>query len=174
MVVEIPLSENGKLAGLYTAFVDDEDSELAQYAWSVQVTKGDEKAYRKENRKHNVYLHRAVLERKLGRKIATGKVAIILDHNPLNCTRANLVEGTRSQANHLGRREYGRVGYRGVQRHPNGTYVAYIHVNNKNINLGYFETPEIAYEKRKKAEEENFGALSQHKASLKPIQNVLD
>lgn len=170
MVIEIPLSENGKLAGLYTAFVDDEDAELTQYTWSVQITRWDEKAYRKVNRKHNTYLHREVLERKLGRKIAKGKVAIILDHDPLNATRNNIVEGSRSEANHRGRRGTGRTGLRGVQRHPNGKYVTYIHINNQNINLGYFDTTEAAYEARKKAEKEHFGELAQHKdAKLQPM-----
>ena len=161
MVIKIPLSQNGQLAGLYEAIIDDEDEELARFSWSVYVNQWKVRAYRKIHKK-STYLHRVVLERKLGRPIAEGLVAINLDHNGLNCTRKNLVEGTQGQANHLGQHDFGKTGHRGIQIYTNGKYVAYISVNNKPLNLGYFDSLEDAINRREEAEITFFGNLAQH------------
>ena len=84
-----------------------------------------------------------------------------LDGDALNNRWANLRVVTHHQ-NRMNNRAYrnNRLGVRGVFRHPNGRYRAYIHPNGRLVHLGYFATLEEAQEARRDAEKRYFGEFS--------------
>jgi hypothetical protein len=120
------------------ALVDDEDYELvSRYRWN-------------ENRKkHTSYamsgakkMHHFILEKK------AGFVVDHINHNGLDCRRANLRYATIAQNNQNSRHKAaGKLNYKGVclghvcAKKP---FRAQIRVNRKLISLGYFATQEAA------------------------------
>jgi hypothetical protein len=82
-------------------------------------------------------------------KWMTGIDPIQVDHrdrNPMNNRWDNLRNATEAQ-NHanVGARSHNRVGLKGVQVRPTGSFVARIKIENKNKYLGDFTTAEAAH-----------------------------
>lgn len=163
MTIEIPLSIQGKNAGKYTAIVDDCDADLAESNWFVVVTKLDDLRYvgRKMNvggRQKTAFMHRIILERKIGRELVGGEFPDHINHDGLNNCRDNLRVATSSQNNASRRKWQGSSIYKGVCWHKHvKKWNAKIRINGQRIHLGYFDTEADAHRAYCEKAKELFG-----------------
>ena len=117
------------------AIVDIEDADLGTYRWCINSRYA---ARRLEQR--TIFIHRIVLERKLGRPIHDGMVADHINGNELDNRRSNLREATRvqnawnSKVQKNNTSQYTGVSYNTRQ----GRYFARLGSNG--VLLGIFET----------------------------------
>lgn len=149
--IEIPLSQRGKYAGMYTAIVDAIDADLANHAWSVLTTDkhNSEYALRTDvsNGRKTVRLHRVIMERMLGKPIPSNVEIDHINGNGLDNRRGNLRLASKSQ-NSKNRPLYANntSGYKGVSWAKTvKKWRAEIRVNGQGIYLGIFDTPEEAH-----------------------------
>lgn len=133
---EIPLTQ-GKVA-----LVDDADYErVIKYKWNARRFKYTYYAWHTLGRGgRSIALHRFVMDAK------PGEFVDHIDHDGLNCTRANLRICTRTQnARNRKIRIDSRTGYKGVSFSKNsGKWKASISNNNKRLYLGSFSDPLLA------------------------------
>ena len=111
---------------------------------------------------------------RMHRLILNAKPGELVDHwdgNGLNNRRRNLRPATNSQNLHNRRRTRAKSGFCGVWRSGKSSvpWVASIHVKNKAIYLGRFETPEEAARVYDAAAKEHYGEF----ASLNFKETVL-
>lgn len=112
MTVEIKLTK-----GL-TAIVDDEDSDLANMRWHVHARPLLNYVKRRDlvdGKYVNVYLHRVVLERMLGRSLEEGEIVDHASHDGLDNRRCNL--RLASAHENMGNRRHNKnnaSGFKGV------------------------------------------------------------
>ncbi len=139
--------------------IDDEDADLVQFHWSPATT-GEGLIYPRrevlikpqikniQKRKVKTYfLHRVVLERKIGRALLRGEICDHINGDTLNNLRSNLRVATPAQSIQNTKRPVtNSCGYKGVwfsnQTH---TWMAYITSNGVRHYLGSFPTPEEAH-----------------------------
>jgi hypothetical protein len=150
----IPLY-NGQLT-----VVDELDKDLAEYGWSILNSPTTSYARRDEHingKRHHILMHRVILERVLGRPLQSGEVVDHIDNVGLNNVRSNLRLATRQQnVQHRGVQSNSTTGLRGVTPVPNTQgirYKARIRVNGEIVQLGTFDTAELAsaaYEEKAK------------------------
>jgi len=130
-----------------TATIDDCDDDLAALSWYLHDTSpGQLYAARGGGKKPLVFLHRAVLERKLGRALAADERADVVNNNGLDCRRENVVLSVNGlyQRNSK-RRRTNTSGYTGVRYHKrDGRYHAQISIGGKIKFLGSCATAEEA------------------------------
>jgi hypothetical protein len=93
------------------------------------------------------YLHRMVLERKLGRPLVTGEVVDHINHDKLDNRRKNLRLATVAMnGGNMKMPSHNTSGFKGVQYKPEACksrpYLAAIKVDQKNIFIGFFLTAE--------------------------------
>jgi hypothetical protein len=156
------------------ATVDDADADLAKMTWNVK-RRDDGRPYaermcrigpREEGKAKTTALHRAVLERSLGRTLSPNEWATFADNNCLNCRRANLgVTTDRYRMEGGGARSNSKSGFRGVYfdknpLHKHKPYRARIKVHGKEMKLGYWKTAEEAFAAYKTAHRIFYGAKS--------------
>lgn len=154
MVVEIPLSKQGALAGKYTAIVDDCDADLAELGWSVaapykrRLTAYALRYFGENKTRKGMYLHRIILERILGRKPECHELTDHINGNGLDNRRENLRVATHSQNQMNKSAKRGtKAGLKGVSHDKKwNKWIAVIIYNRKRIQLGRFDTPEEAHE----------------------------
>lgn len=131
---EIPLSQ-GKVA-----LVDVEDYDyLSKSKWCVEKTNNNV-YYATKNWSKGIKMHNAIMRTKKGEQVDHR------NHNGLDCRRSNLRTCTSAQ-NARNRRISSRntSGYKGVSYvKSRNCWVACIHINSKNKNLGYFINKEEA------------------------------
>jgi len=145
--IEIQLA-NGK--GVMINMID---ADLMELKWSeLNCAYWNEGyAYRTERRDEKriaVLMHRIIMGRKLGRDLVKGEFVDHIDHDIFNNRRSNLRICTTSQNSGNSRlRKNNKTGYKGVCLQATGKYKAAL----KSKLLGYFDTPEEAYEAYKKA-----------------------
>jgi hypothetical protein len=141
----------------YSVLVDDADLERVMYAgpWHIRAPDAQHRsAY--VVRRHNgklQKLHRFLLDP------APGVQVDHIDGNGLNNQRSNLrlCSGSQNQGN-ISKKRTNKSGYKGAHFHKgNGRWKAQISVQNKNIHLGYFDTPEAAHEAYQRAAVQYFG-----------------
>lgn len=171
--VLIPLSKKGKHAGKYTAIVSSEDANLAELNWRVKI---DTSTLRYAHRGHRdstgkiieISLHRAVMERMLNRPLERRELVDHKDGNGLNCARGNLRMATTSQNTMNSRMPITNTsGYKGVTWHKGEKkWVAQIKINGKLIQMGYFNTPELAHEAYCRKADELFGEFANYGTRL--------
>lgn len=144
-VIEIPLTK-----GL-TAVVDSADADLSNQKWQAIKKRGRYYAARHTSRRIDktrklIYLHKVVLERKLGTSIGSGERVDHKDNNPLNNRRENLRRALPSQNSQNQKlRTDNSTGYKGVSREGRtGKYYAQITVKGKKHHLGTADTPQDA------------------------------
>lgn len=143
--IVIPLTKG------YTATIDEIDSDLVQYKWSSHVgPRGKAYAWRrpgKTSERKNIYLHKVILERIIGRPLNKGEMADHINGKSTDNCRSNLRVATRTQNNRNQRlRKDNTTGYKGVLWDPRrNRWFARIHVNGVRISSKYFRTPEEAY-----------------------------
>lgn len=140
--MEIPLT-HGKVA-----FVDKKDYEgLMKFKWHSHESRGTFYAMRNstkdaQGKTHMIRMHRVIMN------TPDGMETDHVDGNGLNNTRANLRVCTRSQnAMNKGAYRNNTSGFKGVcfNKRKN-KWQAQINIYGNQTHLGYFPTPELAYE----------------------------
>lgn len=139
---KIQLSNNGRInKGKYFAMVDDEDyDQLSKYKWHVSRDHNTHYAKSKTGKTH-ILMHRLILGL-TDRKIEIDHI----DHNGLNCQKANMRTCNTLQ-NQYNRRPYSISGYKGVrEKVKNGRvrWEGHIQVEGKSYHLGNFYCPDLA------------------------------
>lgn len=118
--------------------IDEIDNDLSNYKWCIRVHKY---AGRRENHTGKfIYLHRIILERKLGRILNSREQVDHINGDTLDNRRSNLRPCSHSQ-NQMNSE---RGNQRGIYQHKNGRWRARIKFNYRYIHLGYFDTREQA------------------------------
>lgn len=132
----------------FVTMVNAIDSDLLQYKWSYC---GSRSPYAKRSKmvkgkSKEIYLHRTILERKLGRDLLVNEVVDHIDNDTLNNRRDNLRIASLSENQWNSRKpKNNTTGYKGVRRSKGTRYRSSITVKNKYIYLGCFATAELAY-----------------------------
>ena len=151
MVVEIALSKTGKLAGKYAAIVDDIDADLIEINWRVQH--GNKTKYANQNKWNGIgytatYMHRLIMERKLGRKLERRELVDHISGSGLDNRRGNLrlANASQNNANRDGNitsvtKLKGSSWNTALQK-----YKGSIMFQRKQTHLGYYATPLEAHE----------------------------
>ncbi len=136
------------------AIIDKEDN--SEFKWYYG---GNGYAVRKNRTEGMVYLHRWVMERKLGRKLKRSEHVDHISGQRLDCTRNNLRVCSMAQniANSKIRTD-NTSGARGVSLDSrNGNYVAHYYIKGKKHHIGSFKTKEEAIKARRDKEIELYG-----------------
>lgn len=132
-----------KLSGGYVAIIDDQDGDLLNWNWSAGETSSSKRKRNTRYKAHvygircgwdvdtqkrsNIYLHRVILERKIGRELRKGELCDHRNGNTLDCRRDNLRIATSGQ-NVANRGKLTRMGkaptskFKGVRKH-NGKWI---------------------------------------------------
>jgi hypothetical protein len=131
--------------------VDDEDFEIAnKWKWSIRInpTSGKKYAVRMtslgvvngKRKRGRMSLHRFLM------RPPKDRVIDHIDGNPLNNQRNNLRICTQQQNLWNSRRfKKGTSSFKGVSKHKRtGRWRSHIHLNDKQIHLGYFSTEKLA------------------------------
>jgi hypothetical protein len=164
-------------SGLHVALIDDEDEELLVHTWRLAGGKGGHGKYAatvivEDGQAATIYLHRAVAAR-MGlidglkpEKGMRGRWLSSIDHangNKLDCRRENL--RVRIRADQMRNpndrpRNTNRSGHRGVsfvaRRERYGKpWMAYVTVNYRTKNLGWYATAEEAAAARRRWDEQH-------------------
>jgi hypothetical protein len=145
--------------------LDMEDSDLAQFIWTLNYSRNTAYAWRRERdmktrKRLTVIAHRVIVGRMLDRELKSTELVDHIDGNGLNNTRENLRLAT-SQENcfHSRISKNNKTGYKGVLRNRYG-YAVHIHVNGKQKYLGVFPTPELAAQVYNDAASKYFGQFA--------------
>ncbi len=131
----------------YISIVDVIDSDLALLKWCNSKLRFRRIDIINGKRQHH-NLHRDILERKLGRTLTKGEECDHVNGDVLDNRRCNLRLATREQNNQNRKRMKNNTsGYKGVcPSKKKGKWRAYITAYGKrNIALGDYDTPELAY-----------------------------
>lgn len=141
--VTIPLTQGQE------TIVDTIDADLATLKWYARWQSSRYYAGRNDpkNPGRSLFLHRIVLSRVIRRSLTQSEYCDHIDGNSLNNVRSNLRLATKAQNNrNMKKPSHNTSGYKGVSWRKNaGRWRAYIFINNKQIHLGYFDTPEEAH-----------------------------
>lgn len=144
----------------HIAIIDEIDADLGAFRWKANVIKG--RAYaaryaRTDGKDTLVYLHRLILERKLGRLLDAGELGDHEDNDPTNNRRCNLRLADYSK-NGANRKisSNNQCGYKGVVW-KEGSWCAVIRVKGENTVVYGFKTPEEAHAKYREMAQELFG-----------------
>lgn len=145
----------------YSTIIDAIDADLAALKWWVRFGHRSDSKYatHTSKSKKKVQLHRLILSRVLGRDLLPTEYVDHIDGDGLNNCRSNLRLATLSQNNINSRgNRRNKSGYRGVSFNRNcKLWVAFLGIGGKQVNLGYFKTPEEAYEAYKRKAKEVYG-----------------
>lgn len=171
----IPLSVTGKLAGRYSAIVDNGDyAAISAFNWTAfQAKNGAVYAYRKERmvdgRVRSVTMHRFVFEVVMGEVVPAGAFIDHIEPGPilgLDNRRANLRVSTnaQNQANSRTKRT-NKSGLKGVYWRPERQrWHAVIRVSGRPRHLGYFSSSADAAAAYDAAALEAFGSYARTNA----------
>lgn len=156
MVASKLITKTGYNAGTYEVFVSDEDAHLLERSWSIEAHCSTCYAVgylsRQNGKQRFIRMHRVILSDMVGRPLEKSEETDHIDGNGLNNCRDNLRLATHSQNNMNKRiRSDNTSGYKGVTYDKRKKkYFARIYKDGKVKYLGYFKTPEEAYEVRVK------------------------
>lgn len=165
--ISIPLSKMSKYAGLYTAIVDECDSDIAQSDWFVQKNSKAEYAFRSAyngEKRTTLYLHRAIMSKIVGRKLENSEDVDHINGDGLDNRRCNLRIATRSQ-NMMNMRlpSNNTSGFKGVSWSKKAhKFKAYIQLQGKSYHLGYFNDPADAHAAYCEAAKLHFGEYARY------------
>jgi hypothetical protein len=145
MTITIPLTKG------YTATVDDCDADLAQHKWCARPRATTVYAQRNAGRTADgkqltVDLHRVIGARIAGRELSRDEEVDHIDGTLNNC-RSNLRIVTHAE-NMRNRRMHrnNSAGFKGVDQRPGyDRWRARIRIDGRQVVLGWFDTPELAY-----------------------------
>jgi hypothetical protein len=139
--MKIPLTQGKE------ALIDEVDSDLMRFKWSTIKSRGFPRlyGYRKglkiDNQQTvNIYMHRIILERKLGRILNPDEMTDHIDHNGLNNQRDNLRVVTCSLNNRNSRKGFEKTSqYKGVVWDKSRSkWMSRININGHDKYLGRF------------------------------------
>lgn len=156
-MIEIPLTRG------QVALIDDEDFELvSRHKWCAWWNPNTKSFYaltniRKPDGKRTMLkMHRLIMNAQPGEEVDH------INHLTLDNRKSELRLCTGSQNQHnAGKRADNTSGYKGVAWHKNNQkWQAKIKLNGKNKHLGYFTTPELAYEAYCKSAHELHGEFA--------------
>lgn len=139
------------------SLIDECDSDLSFHKWIFH-----QEGYARKSGSEVVLLHRVILERMIQRGLEDSEIPDHISGDGLDNRRNNLRIATTSQ-NQANRKapKNNTSGYKGVHFYkPLQKWVAYIRVNYKRHHLGYFATPEAAYQAYCEAAKSFFGEYS--------------
>lgn len=164
--LQIPLFEpiEIKLNDTQKVLVSPEDADLCRHGWQLHESSVD-RLYVRRRKKINgqrrwLWMHRVVLERKLGRKLYLNEVPDHINNNPLDNRRENLRAITRGQNVSITMTANGGH-LKGAHYHSRDhAWSSSIRIDGKFIYLGRFDTEEAAHEAYKKAHRQYYGGLS--------------
>jgi hypothetical protein len=150
-IAYVPLTQG------YEAVIDAADVPLVEgYSWKAVV--GSRRVYAAtqvggRKNKTDIRMHRLIME------APTGVDVDHIDHNGINNRRKNMRLCTRSENLQNQRKRLDNTsGFKGVNYYKRtGRWRAYIMRDSKERHLGYFDTPEEAYDAYCKASEELHG-----------------
>lgn len=149
----------------YSTIIDAVDADLCAHLWQADLCDGRIYATRRigtrRDRKKQ-YLHRVILERKLGRALIKDEYADHKDRNTLHNWRDNLrlASGTQNSAN-KSMQSNNTSGYKGVTFcKQTGRWRAQIQYKGRHIPIGRFDTRELAYVAYCMKAEELFGEFA--------------
>lgn len=142
--VEIPLTHEK------FTIVDPEDADLLQIMWRCFIAPSG-KCYAQrglrvsDGKNADTYMHRIILERKLGRPLAEGEIVDHINLDGLDNRRENLRSATRrTNQYNQGANRANKSGFKGVL-HYRGRWRASITFMKQSYYLGTFDTPEEAH-----------------------------
>ena len=157
-IILIPLSQD------YFAIVDEIDADLFFSKWSVKICANDPyyaiRNIRTVDEKHTTEsMHRIILSRKLGRNLLKNELVDHINGDGLDNRRDNLrVASPSENSRNQRRKSSNKSGFKGVCWHKyTKKWTARITVEGKQKSLGYFDTPEDAYEAYCKEAIEKYG-----------------
>lgn len=162
------LSIEVQLTRGYVAIIDACDADLASLRWGSIVQNNSNTVYaqRYTNRVNGVrsveMMHRVVLQRILGRELVAQEQVDHKNNNGLDNRRENLRLATQNNnQQNKGLQANNSSGYKGVCWHRgNQKWIASIGVNKRKKFLGYFDSPEAAYDAYCKAARELHGEFA--------------
>ena len=128
--------------------LSEEDGDLREFNWHNDGWGYLIRCVKVGGRQRNVFVHRVVLERVLGRALRKGEEVDHIDYNPANNRRDNLRLVTSSQNKINGSRLHrnNTSGLRGVSWHKAAQkWSAQIHKSGVKYHLGLFDTNESAH-----------------------------
>jgi len=149
----------------YATIVDYADLDLLRWKWKASGKYV--RAARNVSIKgkwHTILMHRAIVERMIGRTLDGSEHVDHIDGNPLNNSRSNLriVTNTQNAWNQHASKS-NTSGYKGVCWHKRQQkWVAQICVNRRVIHLGTFETPEQGHKAYCEAAKQYFGEYARY------------
>jgi hypothetical protein len=155
------------------ALVDDHHADLASQRWlplqpgrSIYATRS---GHRDDGSRMTVYLHRAVMERKLGRQLLSTEQVDHRNRNTLDCREENLrLASNRQNARNRSKYRNNKSGYKGVSWDKGaGRWCARIKTAEKYLRLGLFDDPKLA------AFAYNLAAVQHHGEFAKLNEDVL-
>jgi hypothetical protein len=150
--------------------VDDCDADLLASNWELVNSSSkkhrNSKYIRRRRWEHNrvveqIYLHRAIMARVMGRKLEKQEQVDHIDMNGLNNCRSNLRIATKAEnMRNTGKSKRNTSGFKGVSKNGKHGYMAKITQGDKQIYLGTFKTPEAASEAYIAAAKKLFGEFA--------------
>lgn len=127
-----------------TAFIDDSDSELAEYSWQYdQHTGYAKRKFTVDGKRVTKYLHRMIFEKHNSVTLLSDELVDHENNNRLDCRTCNLRLATPTQ-NACNKASVGnKTGYKGVTQ-KGFRFYATVYYENVAYRLGSFSTPELA------------------------------
>jgi HNH endonuclease/AP2 domain-containing protein len=160
-VAIIPISQGKHV------LVDLVDVDLACFKWAYANGRYAMRRIERQGVYQRFFMHRIILERKLGRPIAEGMVTDHINGDGLNNRRENLREATQLQNMHnLQMRRDNTAQYKGVRRITTCTWEARL---DERI-VGYYDTAEDASFAYDKAALEEYGEFAHLNHPLEQVQ----
>lgn len=173
-IIKIPLSIQGKYAGMYEAIIDLQDADLANERWSACVHEKGKRVYAQQTTPSR-QLQRVIMVRMIGRELKKGEYVDHINNNPLDNRRSNLRIVTNRQNAWNSRSWLGEIKYRGVSFHrKTNSFRARIHIDGQEMHLGLYDTAEEAYEVYCQVAKEHFGDLAKLEYSEASTDNRLN
>lgn len=139
--IEIVLGKRSSAETKHMMLVSEEDRDMDQITWNcngngyAKTDVGGRKSRKK------VYAHRLVMERTIGRSLASGEIVDHINHNRLDNQRCNLriVTDKQNVQNRGVLNRNNRSGFRGVYWHSSASkWSAEVMVDRKKVYLGLF------------------------------------
>lgn len=155
ITLEIPLTKG------YVTLIEGADQDLASLLWHVS-THGYARRNGGPPDYKNVFMHRLILERMLGRQLVKGECVDHINVDKRDNRRSNLRLATKSQnQRNQGLSKKNTSGFKGVAfDKARGKWRAAIKYGAAHKFLGRFDTPELAYEAYCKAALQFYGEFA--------------